>query len=139
MFNNDNNTTTNDDDNRIKLNDNDNHIKSNDDDNHTKLNDNNDEHPLNVIHNFFTSTIPSMTISLTNSLSELQMPELQMPSLQMPSVFPFGNEKSCTIKLIHINDVYELDYLAHYATCKQWESSDKTIGISLLLCFLFNS
>ena len=126
MLNNNNN-----DNHHVKLNNEDNdHTKVNHD-HHAKVNDENDnkDHPINVLHSFFTSTIPSVTVSITNSLSD--------SVLQIPSVFPFTNEKSCTVKIIHINDVYELDYLAHYSTCKQWESSqglglvsscDKVIG-----------
>ena len=38
---------------------------------------------------------------------------------------------NCILKIICINDVYELDFLPHYSSCKKLETitSNKTIGV----------
>lgn len=92
-----------------------------------KLNlDNEGEHPLTAFTSFFTSTLPAVTSSVTTQIST-SLSEVQLPTPELVSVF--GNSKSCTIKFIHINDVYEIDNLPHYATCKQYESGSNLLGM----------
>jgi len=102
---------------------------------HTRDNNNNNnkpaenEHPLASFTSFFTSTLPAVTSSVTTQItsSVSSLSEVQLPTPELGSVF--GNNKSCSIKFIHINDVYEIDYLPHYATCKQYESGSNILGI----------
>jgi len=91
----------------------------NHDDNNTK-HDDDDSTPLKALSSFFNtavSTLSDTATTVNNTLAE---------TVAIPSSIFF--DKGTTVKFIHINDVYELDYLAHFATCKQWESGDKVIG-----------
>ena len=109
----------------------DDHVKGD----HVKDDHVNDDNSLNAFSSFFTKTLPSVTASVSNSVSDTVS---FIPSLPLPLLF---GDKSCTIKLIHISDVNELDQLAHYSTCKEWNSPAAigTISSDLLYPSLLSS
>jgi len=80
-----------------------------------------DSSSLKALSDFFTSAVSTLSdtaVTVNNTLADTVA--------VIPSSIFF--DKGTTVKFIHINDVYELDYLGHFATCKQWETGDKVIG-----------